>query len=328
MGGVLNGRKVLVTGAGGFIGSHLSETLVKLGDSVTALVHYNSAGSWGWLESSTLAPEMEIVSGDISDRDFMAGLLKGVEVVFHLAALIAIPYSYRAPFSFIRTNIEGSANLFALALHNDCLVVHTSTSEVYGTARYTPMDEEHPLQAQSPYAASKIAADKMAESFHCSYGLPVVTVRPFNTYGPRQSMRAIIPTIIVQALTRGEIHLGNTAPQRDFNYVLDTVDGFIKAAATPAAIGQVTNIGSGQNVSIGHLADLINELIGSDCPVVCDEERQRPQTSEVDRLLASNEKAGRLMGWTPTTSLNSGLGLTIDWFREHLQHFKSSRYSI
>jgi dTDP-glucose 4,6-dehydratase len=284
-----NGKRSLVTGAGGFIGSHLTEQLVELGADTRALVHYNALGTWGWLDQSPMRDEVQVVSGDICDRDSVRQAMQGVEIVFHLAALIAIPYSYHAPASYVRTNVEGTLNVLQVARELGVeRVVHTSTSEVYGTARYVPMDEAHPLQGQSPYAASKIGADKLAEAFYLSFGLPVVTVRPFNTFGPRQSARAVIPTIITQCLTGETVRLGNLHPTRDLNYVTNTMEGFLLAASIPAAVGQTINLGSGREISIGDLAQLIARLTGRPLTIESDGQRVRPDKSEVERLLADN----------------------------------------
>jgi NAD dependent epimerase/dehydratase len=322
-------KKVLVTGAGGFIGSHLTERLVELGASARALVHYNSAGAWGWLDASPVKDEVEVILGDICDRDSMARAVEGVEIIFHLAALIAIPYSYHAPLSYIRTNVEGTLNVLQSAKSAGAeLVVHTSTSEVYGTARTVPISEEHPLQGQSPYSASKIGADKMAEALHRSFNLPVITVRPFNTYGPRQSARAVIPTIITQALTRDAIRLGNLDPTRDLNYVTDTAEGFIRAAESPAALGQVINIGTGLEISIGELARRILKMLGKDLPIICEDQRVRPDKSEVERLCADNSRARELLGWEPRVSLEEGLQRTIAWLQENNERYKPGVYAI
>lgn len=323
------GKRALVTGAGGFIGSHLTERLVELGASVRAIVHYNALGTWGWLDSSPVSGEIEVVTGDVCDRDSVEQAMRDVEVVFHLAALIAIPYSYHAPVSYIRTNVEGTLNVLQTARKLDVeRVVHTSTSEVYGTARYVPIDEAHPLQGQSPYSASKIGADKLAEAFHLSFDLPIVTVRPFNTFGPRQSARAVIPTIITQALTQPSIRLGNLAPTRDMNFVLNTVEGFICAAAPIQAVGRVVNIGTGKEISIGDLARLILELLGKDLPIACDEQRVRPEGSEVDRLCADNRQAQELLGWQPRYTLREGLLKTIEWMEDHLDRYRPGVYTI
>ena len=323
------GKRVLVTGAGGFIGSHLTERLVGLGASVRALVHYNALGTWGWLDFSPVRDEIEVISGDICDRDSVLRAAQGVEIVFHLAALIAIPYSYHAPASYVRTNVEGTLNVLQAARERGVeRVVHTSTSEVYGTARYVPIDEAHPLQGQSPYSASKIGADKLAEAFHLSFGLPVVILRPFNTFGPRQSARAVIPTIITQALANQEIRLGNLSPTRDLNFVLDTVEGFICAAASPAAIGKTINIGTGREISVGDLARLILGLLGKELPIVCEEERVRPAGSEVERLCADNRLAREVLGWQPRHTLEEGLRKTIEWMEGHLERYRPGLYVV
>ncbi len=319
----------LVTGAGGFIGSHLTERLVELGTKTRALVHYNSAGSWGWLEESPYKSEIEVFSGDIRDMDSLRKPLRGVDIVFHLAALISIPYSYESPLSYVRTNVEGTSNVLQGALDAEVRkFVHTSTSEVYGTAQYVPMDEDHPLQGQSPYSASKIGADKLAEAFHLSFGLPVAIIRPFNTYGPRQSARAVIPAIVTQALMEPEVHLGHLKPTRDFNYVADTVEGFIRIAECPEAIGQVINIGSGQEISIGDLASTILDLVGREIPTVCDNQRVRPEDSEVERLCADNTKACEILGWRPQHTLAQGLTQTIEWIRGNLERYRLGVYAI
>jgi NAD dependent epimerase/dehydratase len=322
-------KKVLVTGAGGFIGSHLTERLVELGAKTRAFVHYSSTGSWGWLDQSPLKNDVEIVLGDIRDQDTVANAINGVDVVFHLAALIAIPYSYQAPLSYVRTNVEGTLNVLQAAQRAGSeVVVHTSTSEVYGTARIVPIDEHHPLQGQSPYSASKIGADKIAESFHLSFGLPVVTVRPFNTFGPRQSARAVIPAIILQALNGSEIRLGNLEPTRDLNFVANTVEGFIKAAETPKAIGETINLGSGREISIGDLAALILKLMNRDIPIALEGARVRPENSEVDRLCADSRKGQSILGWTPKYSLEEGLSVTIEWIRENSERYRTGIYVV
>lgn len=324
-----NGKKVLVTGGGGFIGSHLTERLVELGASTRALVHYNALGSWGWLDHSPLKDQVEVVSGDICDRDSVHNALHGVDVVFHLAALIAIPYSYRAPESYVRTNIIGTLNVLQAARELGTeRVVHTSTSEVYGTAQFTPMDEGHPLQGQSPYSASKIGADKLVESFYRSYNLPAVTVRPFNTYGPRQSARAVIPTIITQALTSDCIHLGNLDARRDFTYVRDTVDGFLRAAVAPDVAGRELNLGTGSDISVGELAGQIIRLVNRPVEIATEEERLRPEKSEVMRLLSDNGLARQMLGWEPAYSLEDGLRETIAWIGDHLDFYNVGRYEI
>jgi dTDP-glucose 4,6-dehydratase len=326
---VWNGKKVLVTGAGGFIGSHLTEALVAKGASVRAFVHYNALGTRGWLDRSSFRDQFEVISGDICDRDSVYHAMTGMETVFHLAALIAIPYSYQAPSSYLRTNVEGTLNVLQNARDlNLGRVIHTSTSEVYGTARYVPINEAHPLQGQSPYSASKIGADKMAESFHLSFGVPVVTVRPFNTFGPRQSARAVIPTIISQCLRGETVRLGNLNPTRDMNFVSNTVAGFMLAAETPAAIGKTINLGTGRETSIGDLARLIRQLVGQSVEIITDEARLRPNNSEVERLLADTNLAQSLLGWKPEITLEDGLGLTIDWLRQHLEMYRPGVYAI
>lgn len=324
-----HGKRVLVTGAGGFIGSHLAERLAELGARTRALVRYTSSGNWGWLDRSPLKDDMEVVLGDIRDRDSVRRVVKNVDHVFHLAALIGIPYSYHAPDSYVQTNIVGTLNVLQTALDNDVeRVIHTSTSEVYGTAQYVPIDEKHPLQGQSPYSASKIGADKLAESFNLSFSLPVVTVRPFNTYGPRQSARAIIPTVITQCLTGNTVRLGNLSPTRDLNYISDTVNGFLMAAESEQAIGRTVNLGGGQEISIGNLAKRIAQLTERDITIVSDEQRIRPKGSEVERLLADNHLASELIGWQPTTSLDQGLQNTIVWVSENLNAFRPGNYTV
>lgn len=324
--------KMLVTGAGGFIASHLIERLVAEGSEVRAFVRYTSDTDRGCLE---LAPpdiqsEIEFVFGDLRDESAVREAMKDVEIVFHLGALIAIPYSYRHPREVFDTNVTGTLNVLMAAREHDLMrVVHTSTSEVYGTALQVPIGEDHPLQAQSPYSASKIAADKIVESFVRSFGVPAVTVRPFNTYGPRQSARAVIPTIISQALTADQIYLGDLTPTRDFTFVADTVDGFVRAATGSDIVGETVNLGSDQEISIGDLATVIIDLIGRQVEVKTDAHRLRPQASEVRRLLADNEKARRLLGWTPRTSLKAGLTKTIEWIRSHPGLFETpARYRI
>jgi dTDP-glucose 4,6-dehydratase len=322
-------KSVLVTGAAGFIGSHLAERLVQEGAKVTAMVHYNALGSQGWLQSSPYRDDMDIVAGDICDPGFMQSVIEGKEIVFHLAALIAIPYSYVAPESYVRTNVVGTLNVLQAARRCGTeRVLHTSTSEVYGTALYVPIDEKHPLQGQSPYSASKIGADKMAESFHLSFGVPCVTVRPFNTFGPRQSARAVIPTILSQILTCHEVKLGALSPTRDLNYVDNTVEGFIQAGLSPQAVGKTINLGSGREISIGDLATMIARIVGSDVRIYQDETRLRPSNSEVERLLADNTFAAELLGWSPSVDLESGLRRTVDWFRSNTHLYQSDKYNI
>lgn len=323
------GRTVLVTGAGGFIGSHLVERLADMGASVRALVHYNALGRWGWLDNSPVKESVEVIAGDLADRDSVAQAMGDASVVFHLGALIAIPYSYHAPESYVRTNVTGTLNVLQVARERRVeRVLHTSTSEVYGTARFVPISEEHPLQGQSPYSATKIGADKLAESFHLSFELPVVTVRPFNTYGPRQSARAVIPTIITQCLTGQEVKLGNLHPTRDLNYVGDTVAGFIKAAEAPAAIGRTVNLGTGREISIGDLAAMIAQKTGREISLVTDPQRLRPEGSEVDRLLADNRLAKDLLGWEPKVTLEEGLDHTIAFLRDALHLYRPDRYTV
>ena len=323
------GKSVLVTGAGGFIGSHLVERLVSMGATTKAFVHYRSEGSWGWLDRSQYNGDIEVIAGDVRDLDSVSSAIANTDIIFHLAALIAIPYSYRSPASFVQTNVEGTLNVLqACRMANVHRLVHTSTSEVYGTARQVPIDESHPLQAQSPYAASKIAADKLVESFHLSFGLPVITVRPFNTFGPRQSSRAVIPTIITQALTGDMIRLGNLHPTRDLNYVENIVDGFVRAALCHDGVGRTMNLGSGIEVSVGDLAKLISTLVDTKGVIKVEEQRVRPQGSEVDRLLADNTEAKARLGWKPSISLEQGLRLTVEWMREHLHAYRPDAYVL
>jgi dTDP-glucose 4,6-dehydratase len=324
-----SGKRVLVTGAGGFIGSHLTERFVELGANVRALVHYNALGAWGWLDESPVSEAMQVVAGDVTDRDSVQKAIQDREIVFHLAALIAIPYSYHAPASYLRTNVEGTLNVLQAArgAEVEC-VVHTSTSEVYGTAQYVPIDEKHPLQGQSPYSASKIGADKMAEAFHLSFHLPVVVVRPFNTFGPRQSARAVIPTIITQLLAGHTVRLGNMYPTRDLNFVANTVDGFVLAASTPAAIGRTINLGSGREISIGDLAQLIARLMDKPIRIEGEDARARQDGSEVERLLADNRLARELLGWEPHVNLKEGLQRTIEWIQQHPERYRPSAYVI
>ncbi len=324
-------KKVFVTGAGGFIGSHLCEALINKGADVTAMIRYTSRSDWGNLEflSEKHKNELNVVAGNIEDSNFVARQIKGKDIVFHLAALITIPYSYIAPLSYVRTNIEGTLNVLESARNfNVEKVIHTSTSETYGTAIYTPIDEKHPLQGQSPYAASKIGADKIAESYHRSFNLPVAVIRPFNTYGPRQSARAVIPSIISQALSKKTIYLGLLGPKRDLTYVKDTVDGFLKIAESEKSIGEVINIGNGMEFTVGDVANKIIRLLGEKVRIVSENKRIRPNTSEVERLLADNRKAKRLIGWTPRTSLEDGLKETIEWVKANIDSFKTGIYNI
>ncbi|MDR3355416.1 MAG: NAD-dependent 4,6-dehydratase LegB [Synergistaceae bacterium] len=321
--------RILVTGAGGFIGSHLSERLVRDGHDVRAFVRYNSSSSWGWLEESDLRRDMEIVSGDIRDMDCVSSAVAGADAVFHLAALIGIPYSYRSPLAYIKTNVEGSYNVLEACRHAEVSrVVHTSTSEIYGTAQYVPIDESHPVNPQSPYAASKSAADQLAISYHRSFGTPVSVVRPFNTYGPRQSARAVIPTIASQLLAgKKEIKLGSLTPTRDLNFVTDTADGFIKIGLHDESLGRVTNLGTGLEISVGDLARKIAKIVGTEAVIVCDESRLRPANSEVERL-CSDASLARSLGWRPNVSLTDGLSATIDWIRRNAGRFKTDVYAV
>ncbi len=323
--------KVLVTGADGFIGSHLVDNLVRQGYSVRAFVQYNSQNRWGWMEdvSREILDSVEIFSADLRDSFSVRRAISGCKIVCHLGALIAIPYSYTAPQEYISTNVMGTLNVLEAALSEKVdHLIHTSTSETYGTAHYVPIDEKHPLQGQSPYSASKIGADKLAESYHLSFGLPVTTIRPFNTYGPRQSARAIIPTIIGQALSQPEIRLGSLEPVRDLNFVEDTVDGFIRALRCQPSLGEVINLGFGKGVSMGELAKTILELMKIEKKMVTDEQRIRPAKSEVLQLVCDNRKAATLLGWTPKTSLKEGLARTIEWFKGHSSFYKSSIYNL
>lgn len=322
---------VLVTGADGFIGSHLTEMLLEKGCRVRALCQYNSFGSWGWLDSVS-NPNLEVVLGDVRDAEFCRTSGEGIDVVFHLAALIAIPYSYQAPASYVATNVSGTLNMCQAAkLHNCKRFIHTSTSEVYGTARYVPINEEHPLQSQSPYSASKIAADSMAMSFYSSFDLPLTIARPFNTYGPRQSLRAVIPTIIAQiASGKKEIQLGDVTPTRDFNYVGDTCRGFIALAENGACIGDTVNIGSNFEISVGDTLEKIKQLMQSDVQFVTEDVRMRPRRSEVMRLWCDNSRLHELTGFAPEVSIDEGLQLTIDWFTQpqNLARYKADIYNV
>lgn len=307
---------VLVTGAGGFIGSHLVEALLASGRRVRALVRYASHGGCGWLAEAAVGGHLEIIRGDVTDARCVREAMRGCEQVFHLAALIGIPYSYTAPQSYVAVNINGTLNVLEAARDEGVgRVVVTSTSEVYGTARYTPIDEAHPLQAQSPYSATKIGADALATSYHRAFGLPVVIVRPFNTYGPRQSARAVIPTIITQALFSDEIRVGSLAPVRDMVYVADTAAGFIALAGADAAVGRVNNLATGAGVTVSDLVERIRRIVGRDLPVVEEERRRRPEASEVYTLLGSAESARETAGWRPAVALDEGLERTVEWFR-------------
>lgn len=319
----------LVTGAGGFIASHLAERLVRAGARTRAFIRYTSSGKRGWLEGSPEGRNIEFIFGDLRDRDSVRRAMRGVDVVFHLGALIAIPYSYEAPESYVETNIVGTLNVLEAAREfGTSRVVHTSTSEVYGTAEYVPIDEKHPLKGQSPYSATKIGADKLAESYFLSFGLPVATVRPFNTYGPRQSARAVIPTIMTQVLTSSEIRLGNTAPTRDLNFVADTVEGFLAVGAADSAVGETVNLATGHEISIGDLAVLIGTLAGREICLAADEQRMRPDKSEVERLCGSAAKAKALCNWEPQHSLRDGLSITLQWVQQNLGGYRIGEYSI
>lgn len=327
----LRGRKVLVTGAGGFIGSHLIEALINRGARVRAFVRYTSRGETGMLKylSPAVLREVEIIYGDIRDAEAISLAAAAMEIICHLGALIGIPYSYLQPRDVAETNIFGTLNvLMAARRHGVQRVIHTSTSEVYGSAQTVPITERHPLHAQSPYSASKIAADKLAESFYCSYGTPVCILRPFNTYGPRQSDRAVIPTIISQALKRAEIHLGSLTTQRDYTFVEDTVNGFIKAAEQTALLGVEINLGNDQEISIGDLARKILTILDCDLPIIEDKKRLRPEQSEVERLRASNARAKELLGWEPNVSLDEGLRKTIRWIEEYPGLYQPSVYRV
>jgi dTDP-glucose 4,6-dehydratase len=326
-----SGRKVLVTGAGGFIGSHVAEALARAGADVRAFVRYTSRSDNGWLEHADpeVVPAIEIFRGDLANPDAVAGAIKNRDVVFHLGALIPIPYSYRHPREFVTANVVGTLNVLEAArrsgLHR---IVHTSTSEVYGTAQSVPIDEDHPLRPQSPYAASKVGADQLALSFQRSFDTPVVVARPFNTYGPRQSARAVIPTIVSQALSREVIELGAVEPTRDFLYVEDTVRGLLRCGEADGVVGQVVNLGTGTEISIGDAAERVLRLLERDIPVTLDEKRLRPPDSEVERLVAGTGKAKRLLGWEPEVEFDEGLRRTIDWLSGSLGAYKPSLYNV
>ena len=328
----INNMNVLVTGADGFIGSHLAEMLVNRGARVKALSLYNSFNNWGWLEDVNNIEEIQVVTGDIRDAHFCKAITKDIDIIFNLAALIAIPYSYTAPDSYVETNIKGTLNICQAALETRVgRVIQVSTSEVYGTALYVPIDEKHPLQAQSPYSATKIGSDAMATSFYHAFNLPVVIARPFNTYGPRQSARAVIPTIISQIASGArEIKIGDTRPTRDFNYVLDTCKGMIALSECDEAVGQVVNIGSNYEISVGDVFQMIKRLMGSDTVLTVDDQRLRPESSEVQRLWCDNTKIKSLTGFQPDYALEEGLQLTIDWFMkpEHLRKYKTEIYNV
>jgi len=334
----IKGKKILVTGADGFIGSHLSEELIRLGADVRAFVFYNSFNSWGWLDHSSeeIRKDIDVFAGDIRDPHGVRKAMQGCDVVFHLAALIAIPYSYHSPDTYVDTNVKGTLNIVQAARELDIeKIIHTSTSEVYGTAKFVPITEEHPLQGQSPYSASKIGADQIAISFYKSFETPVSIIRPFNTYGPRQSARAVIPTIITQiANGKRKIELGSLYPTRDFNYIKDTVRGFIAVAESDRSIGEVINIGSNFEISIGETAELISDIMDVETEFVTDDQRVRPDKSEVERLWADNSKAGKLAGWQPEyegkEGFKRGLAETVRWFTdpENLIKYKANIYNL
>jgi len=328
----VNNSKVLITGADGFIGSHLTEMLVAKGYKIKALSQYNSFNNWGWLEDINCKDQIEVLTGDIRDPHYCKYITKDVDIIFHLAALIAIPYSYVAPDSYVDTNVKGTLNICQAAKENGNIrVIHTSTSEVYGTAQYVPIDEKHPLQPQSPYSATKIAADAMAKSFYNAFELPVTIARPFNTYGPRQSARAVIPTIITQiANGMKEIKLGDVSPTRDFNYVEDTCQGFLALAESDETIGQTVNIGSNFEISVGDTLNIIKELMGSDVKFVADEQRIRPEKSEVFRLWCDNTQIEKLTGFQPQVDIREGLQRTINWFtsEDRLSKYKAGIYNV
>jgi NAD dependent epimerase/dehydratase len=324
-------KKVLITGAGGFIGSHLVEEMSKLGANVKVLVRYNSRNDSGMIDllPSENLKSIDIIKGDMRDSETVRQAIKNVDIVFHLASLIAIPYSYLHPSEVVETNIMGTLNVLNSAREFGIeRLVHTSTSEVYGTAQYVPIDENHPLHGQSPYSASKISADMLAESFYRSFNVPISVIRPFNTYGPRQSARAVIPTIITQCLTRKEILLGSLEPTRDLTFVNDTVKGFIKVAESDKSVGQIINIGSGFEISIGELANKIISLIDKSVTIRQVSERLRPEKSEVQRLFADNSKAKRLLNWEPTMVLEDGLNQTIEWIKQHIQFYRPESYVV
>ena len=324
--------KVLVTGAGGFIGSHLTELLLREGIEVKAFVHYNALGTWGWIDTfpKELKDSIEVFAGDIRDPHGVREAMKGCEAVFHLAALIAIPFSYHSPDSYVDTNVKGTLNVLQAARDlGGIRVLVTSTSEVYGTAKYVPIDENHPFQGQSPYSATKIGADRLAESFYRSFDLPVTLVRPFNTFGPRQSARAVIPTIITQLLSgKKEIRLGSLTPTRDFNYVKDTANGFYQIYLSDQTVGQEINIATQKEISIGDLANELIQQINPEAKIVCDEQRPRPEKSEVNRLLGCNQKIRQLTDWRPRYSFESGLAETIDFLRLNMNRYKTDIYNV
>tara|TARA_B100001750_G_scaffold246418_1_gene268656 strand:+ start:4767 stop:5765 length:999 start_codon:yes stop_codon:yes gene_type:complete len=328
----LNGKKVFITGADGFIGSHLVEKLIQCGASVRALVYYNSWNQSGWLEDcdKDILDSVEIINGDIRDSFFIEDAIRGSNIIFHLSSLIGIPYSYKAAKSYIDTNIHGALNIAQASLKLDTLdsLLHVSTSEVYGSAQSLPMDENHPLVGQSPYSASKIGADKIIQSYYLSFGLPCAIARPFNTYGPRQTSRAVIPTIINQALNTNSIKLGNTTARRDFNFVTDTVDGMIALAICREALGEEVNIGSGENWSIQEIINFVSEVCSKELEVIHEDDRVRPEKSEVNELLCDNTKIMKLTNWKPQTNIKSGLKKTVEWIEKNKSRFDDSAYSI
>ncbi|CAB4550283.1 unannotated protein [freshwater metagenome] len=329
--GTWTGKRVLVTGGEGFIGSHLVDLLVSEGAQVTVLVYYNSFGRWGWLDTASpqVREAIKILPGDVRDARRVDEAVEGQEVVFHLAALIGIPYSYHAAESYVQTNVTGTFHVAEACRRHGARMIHTSTSEVYGTALRVPIDEDHPLQPQSPYSASKIGADMMALSYFHAHELPVAVVRPFNTYGPRQSTRAVIPTILAQLYSGvSELHLGSISPKRDFNYATDTASGFLALADCDEALGRATNIGSGQEISIGDLVTLLCEITGRSVEITTDEDRLRPTGSEVERLLCDHSVATRISGWTPEVSLVEGLTRTAEWVQSHLVELEAGGYHI
>ncbi len=325
-------KKVLVTGADGFIGSHLTQQLIKEGYDVTAFCAYNSFGNWGWLDTISKEEKnaMNVILGDIRDPNGVKEAMRGIDTVFHLAALIAIPFSYTSPDSYVDVNIKGTLNVLQAARDlNTRRILSTSTSEVYGTAQYVPIDENHPFQGQSPYSATKIGADRLVESFYRSFGTPVTTVRPFNTYGPRQSARAVIPTIITQLLAgKEEIHLGSLTPTRDFNYVKDTANGFITIAKNDNTIGRELNIATEQEISIGDLANELISQINPNAKIVTEDIRMRPEKSEVNRLLGTAKELNKLTGWKPNYTFSQGIAETIEWTKENLDRFKTDIYNV
>jgi NAD dependent epimerase/dehydratase len=324
-----DGKRVLVTGGAGFIGSHLVEELVSRGANVRALVHYNALKNAGWLDTTDLDKKVELVFGDVGDSDSVAQAMEGCDIVFHLAALIGIPYSYVAPRAYVRTNVEGTLNVLQAARRLETpRVLVTSTSEVYGSAQYAPMDELHPLVGQSPYSATKIGADQLARSFHLSFETPVTIVRPFNTYGPRQSTRAVIPTIITQAMSGGPLKLGNLDATRDLNYVLDTANAFIRCAEEDASIGKTIHFGTGTETSIRGLAEIVCRLLGRECNIEVESERLRPTGSEVTRLIADATLARTLLGWSPRFSIEQGLERTVEWFGTARERYTSLDYAV